>query len=285
MKRLHGRHAPVFSSTTVVYSIYSRLKMNLSTIRSFGQACRYGSKHIYQALSRFLTLWMNVADDDIKAYATEEYRKISVEVSRAMKNIPMFKASIFTEFYISATIDAFSQWYTAFPQIISRVGHPHPEIYSLLSKLIRAVTQAYPNQALWQLISVIKSYQTSRRKRGQDILHKLMVSVSLLAKHLSYAHIRHSVQAQTAPADLPHLIEASLNLSDALLGLCNNPIPGGDKQKNVSMSRAFPKLYKMLPLPLLIPLQESLRAVLPSTSSAESHHQPFPANAPTFHSE
>lgn len=67
------------------------------------------------------------------------------------------------------------QWYTAFPQIISRVGHQNADIWSMLQKLIRTVIQEYPNQALWKFVAVVKSNQTSRSRRGQAILQKLKV--------------------------------------------------------------------------------------------------------------
>ena len=161
---------------TALLTVYSRLRMNLSTIRSFAKACACGSKHIYQTLHRLITLWLNVVgeDKDDQVYPTEEFDKIQVEVSKAMKNIPIYKVS-FVPVTPYNVLDLF-KWYIALPHLISRVGHPKTEIYVLLQKLIRAVTMRYPNQALWQLISVVKSNQPSRRGRGQEILHKLKVN-------------------------------------------------------------------------------------------------------------
>jgi serine/threonine-protein kinase ATR len=65
-----------------------------------------------------------------------------------------------------------------------------------------------------------------------------------------------------------------------LLHLCNSK--GDDERKSYSMSQHFPKLRDLGHSDLLIPLQESLTVTLPSSSSAEATHQPFPIDAPTF---
>lgn len=158
--------------------VHRRLKMNLSTIRSYVQACRCGSKYIYQALSRLLTLWLNVVGNDLAndVYALDEHKKIQVEVAKAVRSIPSYKVSSIS---LCCAFIYIGQWYTALPQIISRVGHPDQRTYGTLEKLIREVTIAFPAQGLWQLISVVKSNQSSRRKRGLEIMHKLKV-ISIL---------------------------------------------------------------------------------------------------------
>jgi serine/threonine-protein kinase ATR len=69
------------------------------------------------------------------------------------------------------------QWYTAFPQIVSRVGHNNQDVFTNLSKLITTVIQEYPNQALWLFTSVVKSTKPNREQRGRDILKQLQVSL------------------------------------------------------------------------------------------------------------
>lgn len=93
--------------------------------------------------------------------------------------------------------------------------------------------------------------------------------------------MNYAIEQAKSSEDLPKLMDASMNLCEGLLGLCNSPLHANEK--TISMDKLCPKLYRMLPLPVIIPLQESLRAVLPSTPSAEAHHKPFPLNAPTFH--
>lgn len=78
------------------------------------------------------------------------------------------------------------KWYTAFPQIVSRVGISNPEVYKHLSKLISKVIEEYPKQALWLFTSVIKSTKENRAERGRIILSQLRVrSINLIDKSLT----------------------------------------------------------------------------------------------------
>lgn len=83
---------------------------------------------------------------------------------------------------------------------------------------------------------------------------------------------------------MPGLIDEILEMTNELLALCDYPI-GDDFQKNLSMKKDFKSLSKLGHSRLIIPLQESLTATLPPTSSnlrAAAAHQPFPVNTPTF---
>jgi serine/threonine-protein kinase ATR len=70
-------------------------------------------------------------------------------------------------------------------------------------------------------------------------------------------------------------------MTDELLALCDHHIDD-DSSKTLTMSKDFPRLAALGHSQLIIPLQESLIASLPATSSSESIHHPFPPNAPTF---
>lgn len=65
--------------------------MVLHVVHNFSNACIFGSKYIYQALPRVLTLWLNLADEGPTITSTDEFRKINQEVSRAMKHVPIYK--------------------------------------------------------------------------------------------------------------------------------------------------------------------------------------------------
>jgi serine/threonine-protein kinase ATR len=76
---------------------------------------------------------------------------------------------------------------------------------------------------------------------------------------------------------------------DGLLALCDFPAAdpprnaGPDARTVLSMKRDIPQLAQLMPSPLIVPLQESLTATLPPTSSTvNSRHQAFPPNLPTF---
>ncbi|KAG7097441.1 hypothetical protein E1B28_004786 [Marasmius oreades] len=227
------------------------LKMNNYTIRSYIKAIRLGSKYVYQTVPRLLTLWLDLGE--VENVASQEiYTKINEVVYRAIKESPMYK------------------WFTTFPQMVSRLEHKNGKVRSILFKLIENVIKEYPKQALWLFASVLGSKNEKRRAYGKDILDKLRNNPSL-----SRTNVR-------------ELIQTLEKLTHEFLNLCIHPITektdrdGRTSSKWLSMKKVFPGLQRLGTSDLLVPLQESLTASLPPTSSAESTHQPFPSDAPTF---
>ncbi|PFH50130.1 hypothetical protein AMATHDRAFT_145857 [Amanita thiersii Skay4041] len=240
--RLGQFHDECFKALNAHDKINRGLRMNLSTVRSFAKAIKAGSKYVYQAVPRILTIWLDLGEDR-KTAGTDTFRKINENVAKFIKECPAYK------------------WYTAFPQIVSRVGIVNPEVYKHLSKLIIRVIEEYPRQALWLFTSVIKSTKANRESRGKEILDQLRNNPS------------------NARTQLSKLINQSVTMTNELLALCDHRV-SDDKQ--LSMIKDFPKLAALGRCQLLIPLQESLTASLPPTSALESVHQPFSQDAPTF---
>lgn len=85
---------------------------------------------------------------------------------------------------------------------------------------------------------------------------------------------------QYRDTEVPGLIEDSLTMTNQLLDLCDSQIK--DDRKTLNMQKQFPELFKLAPSRVIIPLQESLTANFPPTSSSGAAHQPFPVDAPTF---
>lgn len=160
-------------------TLQQRLVMNLQTINDLLRACETGSKYIYQALPRLLTLYFNVGEDDEAAYVSTEFKTMSTLIGKSIKTIPMYKVRPAQCGRRPILIVPHTQWYTAFPQIVSRIGHPQKEIWAFLKELIRLVIYEHPNQALWQFTSVLQSKQEARKGRAEQILRKLKVSDSI----------------------------------------------------------------------------------------------------------
>ncbi|TFK55398.1 hypothetical protein OE88DRAFT_1622542 [Heliocybe sulcata] len=218
-------------------------RMIYQTMKSYSRAIRYGSKYIYQTVPRLLTLWLDLGEKE-KVINADNLTKLTNEVMKAMRVAPAYK------------------WYTAFPQIVSRVGHGNKDIYKVLSELIALVIQEYPKQALWLFIAVVKSTKSQRAARGKDILNKLRNNPG------------------NSRNEVPGLINECEAMISGLLNLCEHE-PHGD-ERTFSMFKKFPALRRMMPSRLVIPLQGSLTANLPSTSAREARHQPFPVDPPTF---
>ncbi|KAG9317708.1 hypothetical protein JVU11DRAFT_1921 [Chiua virens] len=220
------------------------VRLNAHTIMNYVKAVGLGSKYVYQAIPRILTLWLDLGENN-KTKSHTIFIKVQTTVGQSVDTIPAYK------------------WFTAFPQIVSRVGHDNETVYQVLSKIISKVISEYPYQALWLFASVVKSNKSVREKRGRAILDAL----------------RHD--PANANTELPTLITQSHAMTEELLKLCNHPIEGD--RSTLSMKREFPTLAALGRSRLLIPLQESLTANLPPASTTEeSTHVPFPSAAPRF---
>ncbi|KAJ7771049.1 hypothetical protein DFH07DRAFT_734832 [Mycena maculata] len=219
------------------------MRMNASTVKSFSRAIKHGSKYVYQTVPRLLTIWLDLGEDR-KMSGQETFKKLNEGVAKIIKDAPVYK------------------WFTAFPQIVSRVGHENDEVYKNLSRLIIRVLEEYPKQALWLFTSVAKSTKSNREQRGKRILDKLTNNPASTRTGVS------------------KLVSECTSMTNQLLDMCDFPV--GDEARTLSMERHFPRLFRLGRSELIIPLQESLTASLPPTSSLESDHQPFPPNAPTF---
>ncbi|KAG1768696.1 hypothetical protein EDD22DRAFT_1041450 [Suillus occidentalis] len=221
------------------------IKMNFQTIKCFTEAATYGNKFVYQTIPRLLTLWLDIGERKVSA-ENPLFDRINSVVASSIDSIPVYK------------------WFTAFPQIVSRIGHLNRIVYSVLSKLISLVIREYPNQALWFFASVVNSTKPNRQQRGGAILDQLKNSPANI------------------DSDFPKLITNLHAMIDELLRLCNYPI--GDR-KTLSMRRDFPKLLGMKESNILIPLQSSLTVNLPPVSSMnhrDKRHNLFDPLSPTF---
>ncbi|KAJ7849841.1 hypothetical protein B0H14DRAFT_3085988 [Mycena olivaceomarginata] len=237
-------HDECFKKLPQADKLVRGLKMNSSTVKSFSRAMKHGSKYVYQTVPRLLTIWLDLGED--RRSATQEtFKRLNEVVAKAIKEAPVYK------------------WFTAFPQIVSRVGHENDEVFKNLSKLIIRVLEEYPKQALWLFTSVVKSTKSNREQRGKKILEKL------------------TNNPNSARTGVSKLVADCTSMTNQLLNMCDAHVT--EEVKTISMQKNFPALFKLGRSDLIIPLQESLTPSLPPTSSLDSDHQPFPVNAPTFH--
>ncbi|KAL1690090.1 hypothetical protein GGG16DRAFT_56461 [Schizophyllum commune] len=231
-------------------------RMLFHVVKAFAKAMRFGSKYIYQTVPRLLTIWLDISDNpEVLANTTTEKQKrepIIIDVFRdmcqsvedAIKKVPAYK------------------WYTAFPQIVSRIGLQNGRAYQMLSSLVCKVISEYPNQALWLFASVVKSKQELRRTRGMEIMAKL----------------RHMPSG--GRSKLAKTIASSELMTTNLLRVCEYGV--NKATSSLSLSKQFPELNKIGHSNLIIPLQESMTASLPPASGDDASHKPFPDELPTF---
>lgn len=71
------------------------------------------------------------------------------------------------------------QWLTAFPQVVSRIGHANLSVYKVLARIITAVIRTYPLQSIWSMVSVSQSKKEERLVRCQAIFAKVRAHVAV----------------------------------------------------------------------------------------------------------
>ena len=89
--------------------------------------------------------------------AVKELSKITSMVNKARSELPAY------------------QFLTAFPQIVSRIGHPKKEISGLLRKVMALVIQKFPQQAMWPTVGVMQSNRADRKQACLEVVQRAQV--------------------------------------------------------------------------------------------------------------
>ncbi|KAF9024830.1 hypothetical protein BDZ89DRAFT_1068767 [Hymenopellis radicata] len=280
------------------------LKMNVVTIQCFAQAVKYGSKYVYQTIPRLLSLYFSatkfaqnlatileadqkgqqkivdrllakkeeadrlnskkkqpsasqIREEQERQAAESEVQRIASLRSHAIRG----ERHLQEAFLDAAKTAPAYQWYTVFPQIVSRVGASTGNDAGYKSLVVR-ILEEYPAQAIWLFISATRSTTEIRRKKAHELLLRVTGNASV-------------------PQKVKDVINECQTMAKELLDMCELQIP----LNRLNMSTHFPEL-KTCAGPnakTIVPLQESLTAVLPPSSAKhDSVHNPFPKELPTF---
>ena len=138
-------------------------------------------------------------------------------------------------------------------QLISRICHQNTEVVRIVKFIITTVLREYPQQALWMMAAVSKSTVPARRDAAAEILQS--------AKKGCRRNQNNALFIQ-----FPTLI-------DHLIKLCFHP--GQPKAKTINISTEFSSLKRMMPLGIILPVQQALTVTLPSYDSNMSDQSGF----------
>lgn len=228
-------------SNVVLEKPEKRSDFIIHIVNYLGQSLQHGSQYIYQSMPRMLSLWLDYGADSTKQPSMESVLSLlNTKITLFTKMLPAY------------------QFLTAFPQLISRICHTHPEVFGKLKEIIANLLVEYPQQAMWGMMAVSKSSYQVRCKRCQDIFSQAKSMNSKLNKFLLDAH----------------------KLTERLLDLCNKSF---DQSVNtVNISCHFKPLQRLVDdpnfSPIMIPLQSLMTITLPNASHPPSkeNHNPFP---------
>ncbi|XP_021286556.1 serine/threonine-protein kinase ATR isoform X2 [Herrania umbratica] len=197
----------------------------------YAKGLHRGHKNLFQALPRLLTLWFDFGSI---------YQRSAATSNKDLKNVQGKVISIMRG--CLKDLPAY-QWLTVLPQLVSRICHQNEEIVKLVKSIIISVVRQYPQQSLWIMAAVSKSTVPSRREAAAEI-------IQAARKGFSQGNSGNNLFVQFA------------SLIDHLIKLCFHA--GQPKSRTINISTEFSALKRMMPLGIIMPIQQSLTVSLPT---------------------
>ncbi|XAR72671.1 Non-specific serine/threonine protein kinase [Bertholletia excelsa] len=203
----------------------------------YAKGLHRGHKNLFQALPRLLTLWFDFGSFCQRSglLSNKDMKNVHGKVMSIMrgclKDLPTY------------------QWLTVLPQLVSRICHQNEEIVRLVKHIITSVLRQYPQQGLWIMAAVSKSTVPSRREAAAEI-------IQAARKGSSTGNSGNNLFVQFA------------TLIDHLIRLCFHA--GQSKARTINISTEFSALKRMMPLEIIMPIQQSLTVNLPTYNLNES---------------
>ena len=221
-------------------------------LENYVHSLRFGVKHLFQALPRFLTLWFEYGDvlyrktkpssSTVKSMASlNAYKQPDTESERQMADLNNLVALALKH------LPAY-QWFACLPQVTSRICHPNPTVVEGVKRVTNRVLVAYPKQALWLVLGLSKSQNQQRQKRALDIVSTAQRSMS--------------TEASAS-------VSEAMRLFDDLIKVARCD-PENNKKIDIQIGRLHTRI--------LMPVKESLQVTLPFSGEALSdrEHRAFP---------
>ena len=164
-----------------------------SAVKYYGKALTYGDKHFYQALPRMLTMWFEFTAIPVDYLPEETQSSRGSRGRKAVSYSSKKKQTTLTErddrykteadSFVRPIIDKINKevmsenrnqiprhvFYSALPQLISRIAHPHKVTQRITVDILKKVLVAYPKQAMWGLAWLKHSHSKTRKDHGDDI--------------------------------------------------------------------------------------------------------------------
>lgn len=238
-------------------------------IDNYFRSLVYGTKYIYQTLPRILTLWLDLGSQ-INQPIDPKYGNGKEYVAKINERRKLSLDGIHAKFvkYI-AKLPAY-MFYTAFPQILSRISHQNTDVFKQLQAIIVKVVTSYPQHTLWNLLAVCTSNQPDRRNRGMTVLHAIQ---------------KRGDRKAEGEVDIRTLVKSGTKMTEQLLAACNNgDFPNNRNSKaHIVRDLGFDK-KGCTPSLLVVPFESVLKATLPTLTDDMKSHKAFSSDIITIDS-
>nr|CCA21743.1 phosphatidylinositol kinase (PIKL4) putative [Albugo laibachii Nc14] len=149
---------------------FHQLLINL--MRNYISTLKHGTKYIYQALPRLLTLWFEYGE--LLYAGASKNSKAMRQLDHAGLRESNWNSVMLSD--ISQLIDEATEilpgyvWLAGFPQVLSRICHPNPEVVEGVKKIIVKVLTHYPAQSMWPIVGLSRSLNAQRRNRSRECI-------------------------------------------------------------------------------------------------------------------
>ncbi|CAE8687722.1 unnamed protein product [Polarella glacialis] len=193
------------------------------TIRGYLQALQRGTKRLHFILNRVLQLVWDCCEIDLHKKDTME------EIQNQARHMRPW------------------MWYVVLPQLLSRVHNS--DMTEVFSGIIRQVLAAYPQQAGWQFLQLLKSANENHNKLGKQMM----------------------LEVGRAQGEVHRLLSTRMQLAGDLIALATFSPPDGQQ---VCLAKSFPRLAgsgsgRMERWQALVPLQSQVTANIPRMRSQD----------------
>ena len=247
---------------------------------------------VTQALPRLLTLWLAFTATPEGLPAVQSTTKTSRSGgSNSNSNSNSTGASALQRYVDKANgrvgkmvgLVHPSTWYSGITQLVSRTGHVHPKVISLLSDILIKIVTAYPQMAIWHIAVLIHSQNPDRKAIGDNILTASKENLVQIAQYQGHgdrnssssggrgASVSNTMSARQSSknpaAQMANMITHAPQLFESFVELAKSrppvpaPTPGNPNPKgpssikwNLKETLANPLLLKLF----LVPLQSYL---------------------------
>lgn len=207
-----------------------------------------GSKYVFQALPKILTLWFELIDgapiqqdprrgnSEFHAHNAAQRKRVIEETNNQIKK------------YMERLQPALL--YTILPQVVARICHKNETVSDLLGSIVIKVVRTFPQQAYWTLLAVVESQQKDRAVKGLALVKKIVEVQKKSSKDASAAELR-------------NLFTTGQKFTRELIRISDYGIEG--RVSKVSLSKDLGFNHKIAPSKLVVPIQACLIPSMPTS--------------------
>ncbi|KAF2398341.1 hypothetical protein EJ06DRAFT_538889 [Trichodelitschia bisporula] len=242
-------------------------------IENYVRSMTFGAKYYYQTVPKMLTLWL---DFGMEVHLAERLRNPDNYTRAKIKRLVTIHKQI-KKYADRLTGYTF---YTALPQIMSRINHPSAAVSELLVSIITKIVLAHSQQALWSLLAVAKAKAADRNSKANIILAHVKVRETRPLKAI--ADCLQKLHSAVEGVDVRRLVSHGARLTARLLEACEVNIPGRSSHALLGRDLGFD--HKLAPCDLVVPVEKMMTATLPTGIGGVRGHRPFPRQLTTIQS-